>query len=186
MPNYQDGKIYKIVDNTNGDIYIGSSTIRLSARLQNHKQDILKRERNISVKKIILNNDYKIVLLEKYPCNSRDELYSREQYYIDNNKCVNKRRAKSTEEQKQEQMRQLTKIRYNKNRQYELEYNKNYSKNNRLKINLKRQQTYKNKTEEDKQKLRDISNNYKKYTRSWGGDKNNNNNLLCISMDLFF
>jgi predicted GIY-YIG superfamily endonuclease len=41
MPNYQDGKIYKIVDNTNGDIYIGSSTIRLSARLQNHKQDIL-------------------------------------------------------------------------------------------------------------------------------------------------
>ena len=101
MPNYQDGKIYKIVDNTNGDIYIGSSTIRLSARLQNHKQDILKRERNISVKKIILNNDYKIVLLEKYPCNSRDELYSREQYYIDNNKCVNKRRAKSTEEQKQ-------------------------------------------------------------------------------------
>ena len=83
-------------------------------------------------------------------------------------------------------MRQLTKIRYNKNRQYELEYNKNYSKNNRLKINLKRQQTYKNKTEEDKQKLRDKSNNYKKYTRSWCGDKNNNNNLLCISMDLFF
>jgi hypothetical protein len=30
------------------------------------------------------------VLVEKFPCESKDELHARERYYIENNECVNK------------------------------------------------------------------------------------------------
>ena len=37
MVNYQLGKIYKLVDNTNGNIYIGSTCLPyLSSRLAGH------------------------------------------------------------------------------------------------------------------------------------------------------
>ena len=40
MVNYQLGKIYKLVDNTNGNIYIGSTCKPyLSSRLAAHKTD---------------------------------------------------------------------------------------------------------------------------------------------------
>ena len=29
-------------------------------------------------------------IIEKYPCDTKKELLSRERYYIENNKCVNK------------------------------------------------------------------------------------------------
>jgi hypothetical protein len=40
--------------------------------------------------KILENNDYSIVLLEDYPCETKDQLLARERYYIENNICVNK------------------------------------------------------------------------------------------------
>ena len=95
MVNYQYAKIYKIVDNTNGNIYIGSSCEPiLSRRLAQHKSDYkryLKGNHNfITSFEIIKNGNYEIVLIESYPCNSKDELHSREKFYIENNKCVNK------------------------------------------------------------------------------------------------
>ena len=38
MPNYQNGKIYKLVCDDPEKIYIGSTTQRLSARLSSHKK----------------------------------------------------------------------------------------------------------------------------------------------------
>jgi hypothetical protein len=34
--------------------------------------------------------DCDIYLVEKYPCDTKDELHAREGYYIQNNECVNK------------------------------------------------------------------------------------------------
>jgi AAA15 family ATPase/GTPase len=37
-------------------------------------------------------NNYKIILLENCPCNSKDELHARERFHIENNesiKCIN-------------------------------------------------------------------------------------------------
>ena len=40
MPNYQLGKIYKIVDNTNNNIYVGSTCEpTLARRLSSHVRD---------------------------------------------------------------------------------------------------------------------------------------------------
>ena len=39
MSKYQNGKIYKIVDNTNDNVYIGSTINSLNVRLSKHETD---------------------------------------------------------------------------------------------------------------------------------------------------
>ena len=97
MVNYQEGKIYKIVDKTNNNIYIGSTAEKyLSRRLQHHIAnykiyiDPNKKKCYTTSFEIIKNNDFEILLLETYPCNNKYELEQRERYYIENNNCINK------------------------------------------------------------------------------------------------
>jgi predicted GIY-YIG superfamily endonuclease len=95
MPNYQNGKIYKIVDNTNDNVYIGSTTLKPSQRLVQHRsgyKSYCKNTKLSNVKSfdIIKNKDYDIVLMENYPCSTKEELHARERYYIEQNVCVNK------------------------------------------------------------------------------------------------
>tara|TARA_R100000951_G_scaffold100828_1_gene91752 strand:+ start:369 stop:806 length:438 start_codon:yes stop_codon:yes gene_type:complete len=99
MVNYQNGKIYKIVDNTNGSVYIGSTCeINLSRRLQKHKARYkywLKHGKGnkFSSSNIIMNDDFKIELIETYPCNNIEELLKKEQFWIDKIDCINKNRS---------------------------------------------------------------------------------------------
>ena len=95
MPNYQKAKIYKIVDNTNDNIYIGSTCEKLIRRLQKHKSSY-KCYLNPDIKQgymrsfdIIKNGDFNIILLEECSCDNKEQLLSREQYWIDKKKCVN-------------------------------------------------------------------------------------------------
>jgi hypothetical protein len=39
---------------------------------------------------IIKNNNYDIVLIEKCPCNDKEELHKKERFYIENMDCINK------------------------------------------------------------------------------------------------
>lgn len=94
---YQNGKIYKITDNTNGNIYYGSTQKSLNRRLSDHKYDYKRREKEGNTRTssmIISNNDYTMELVEDYPCDSRKELEERESYFINNNKCINKAKKK--------------------------------------------------------------------------------------------
>ena len=75
--------IYKIVDNTNGDVYFGSTKQKLCNRMSGHRQDA-KENKNISSQSIILNGDYSVEVVEY----TNDK--SRERYYIENFNCVNK------------------------------------------------------------------------------------------------
>jgi len=101
MVNYKNGKIYKIIDLTNDNFYIGSTTKKyLSQRLEKHRTNYkcyLEGKTNyVSSYEILSNENYKIYLLENAPCASRDELRMREQYWIDRLNCikmVNKRKA---------------------------------------------------------------------------------------------
>lgn len=88
MPNYQEGKIYKITGG--GLTYIGSTTLKtLAKRLAGHKADI-KRGKKVSSRLVLCHDDCDIVLLENFPCNNKDELHARERYWIDQYDCVNK------------------------------------------------------------------------------------------------
>ena len=73
---------------------IGSTTLALSQRLAQHVSDY-KRWLNskyhyVTSFKIIENGDYDIVLIENFPCNSKEELHARESHFSRTVPCVNK------------------------------------------------------------------------------------------------
>ena len=72
-------KIYRIVDNTNDNIYIGRTTQLLRQRLAEHTYC-----GRCSSRDIIKNGDYRIELIEE----THDKM--RERYWILNTECVNK------------------------------------------------------------------------------------------------
>lgn len=84
MPDYSKGKIYAIYSPSLNITYIGSTTKTLKERLYGH----LKGNTTGS-KQVLKCNDYKITLLENFPCANRYELEMRETEYIKNNECVN-------------------------------------------------------------------------------------------------
>ena len=96
MPDYQNSKIYKIVCNITGKIYIGSTTQKyLASRLSEHVRDYknyttVGKRSYITSFEVIKQGNYDMVLLESYPCNNKMELHAKERYYIENNDCVNK------------------------------------------------------------------------------------------------
>jgi hypothetical protein len=102
MVNYNNGKIYKIVDFTNDNFYVGSTTQeRLCSRLAEHVSDLKcymrgSKSSYCASMEITINENYKIFLLDIYPCNSKDELTMKEQEWMDKLRCdkmVNKHNA---------------------------------------------------------------------------------------------
>ncbi len=112
MVNYGNGKIYKIVCNVTGLVYIGSTTQNLSKRLTSHKCDFGKWKKNksrgyISSYKVLENDNFDIILIEDYPCERKEQLIARERYWKEKTKCVNLRNPHRTEEQKIEQKHEI-------------------------------------------------------------------------------
>lgn len=95
-PNrYSRGKIYKICRDDCSDIYIGSTTVpTLAKRLGEHVSSTKAGANKCTSVQLLSHPGYYIILLEEYPCNSRDALRAREQYWIDASEhAINKRRA---------------------------------------------------------------------------------------------
>ena len=95
---YQNGRIYKIVDNAYNLCYYGSTVQPLSKRMATHKKSFNQfldgtRTSFTTVYRIFIEYDFencKIELVELFPCSIKDELRKREGEYIRNNECVNK------------------------------------------------------------------------------------------------
>lgn len=71
------GKIYKLVDDTNVAVYIGSTKSPLSKRLSEHKANI-KRGRTTTHIKLRDYTGLRIELIEEFACDSRKQLCHRE------------------------------------------------------------------------------------------------------------
>jgi hypothetical protein len=131
MVNYAESKIYKIVGS--GLTYYGSTCQpTLAKRLAAHKCDYkrYKDGKNHCVIKsfdIFELGEYTIVLVEKYPCTSKDELHARERYYIENNECVNKNIPNRTDAEYYQANKECIKAKVSK-----------YREINKIAINLKR------------------------------------------------
>lgn len=100
MVNYQNGKIYKLTSSQTNDVYVGSTTQTLNKRLQGHKGDYKCFQKNggnyNAYYKLLQYNDVQIYLLETCPCNSNEELCTKEQNWIDNTEnCINVNIARS-------------------------------------------------------------------------------------------
>lgn len=92
--NYQNGKIYKIVCNVTGDVYVGSTCRTLASRLSEHKTSLRNylngKSNYITSYKVLENNNYNIKIIKLFPCASKKELYSEESIHIKAIECVNK------------------------------------------------------------------------------------------------
>jgi hypothetical protein len=141
MPNYQLGKIYKIECNATGLIYVGSTceptlARRLAGHVNTYNHYLKGKFRNSTSFEIIKNNDYDIILLEAYPCNSKDELHARESYWTQNTVCVNKVKNQGIQAD----------IGY---KEYKKEYKKDWHLKNKEEHNLKSKKNY----EDNKSKI---------------------------------
>ena len=86
MPDYSQGKVYKILNTETDDVYVGSTTGMLCRRLSKHKAEM--RYRTNSNMKLYAKmkehgeDTFYIELIENYPCGTKEELNAREGYWI--------------------------------------------------------------------------------------------------------
>src|SRR4051812_37595120 len=98
MLNYKNGKIYKLISSQTNKIYVGSTAQKyLSRRFAGYKVNF-ENWINNNVKQsyctfyeLLIYNDVRIILIENYPCESKEQLRQREQFWLDKLKknCVN-------------------------------------------------------------------------------------------------
>ena len=178
MTDYSKTKIYKIESHLGDKIYVGSTAKEyLSQRFQQHK-NCYKQWKEGKVGRVTsydLFEEYgpencQIVLIESYPCSSKDEKNAKESHYIRALDCVNKvipdRTSKQRysdnieiilEEKKQyykknkEKISEKDKRFYQDNKAKILEKDKQYYEENKVKI-LERTKKYR---EENKEKIKD-------------------------------
>jgi hypothetical protein len=157
MPNYQQGKIYKLISPHSNKIYIGSTTKQyLSQRLTEHKNKynlwINNKYHFVSSFDILSLGDVEIILLETYVCNTKDELTARERHWIEQNNelCINKYMPSRNQKERNniyyqnnnEEIKQQTKDYYKKNKDEKLEYAKKYRNLNKEIIQEKQKKKY--------------------------------------------
>ena len=151
MPNYQEGKIYKIYNTINDDIYVGSTTQKLCERMREHRSSSNdKYKKHYPIYKEFSEHgveNFFIELIEKCPCNDKDELRRTEGKYIRGLKpslnmliagrgpkeryVDNKEMFKQYYNDNKEHALQKAKDRYEKNKEQVLEHRKQYKEHNK-------------------------------------------------------
>ncbi len=130
MVNYGNGKIYKIVSSNTEKVYIGSTTKKyLSQRMDEHRSAFKSNKaRKCKSEELLKEDDAQIILLENYPCSSKDELLARERHWYDQYKNVAINKVRPVVSNKERQIQNNEKA-------------KTYRENNREKINTKARET---------------------------------------------
>ena len=105
---YTNGKIYKIINNFNDMVYIGSTCLPLRKRIFNHKKEQRAgRSPNRHLFQLVSEaengwDDFQIVLIESYPFANKDELFRYEEHHraqfvaVTPELCLNMCRAYAT------------------------------------------------------------------------------------------
>lgn len=131
MPNYKNGKIYRIVCNETGEQYIGSTTETLARRLSGHKRSSITPNKKCRSFQIIGRGNYEIVLIEDCPCETKEQLHRRERHFIETMDCVNKKIPLRTNKEYYEANREQSRQYYEANRDIKLEQSRQYYETNR-------------------------------------------------------
>ena len=168
MPNYGNGKIYKMECNETGCIYIGSTTQPITKRIAGHKTNyksfLNNNNQYCTSSKVLEKNNFQYEVLENYKCCTKKELESREREYIDENKViygdllVNKvvptRSSKEYRLENREHLRLSSKDYYQNNREQQCKKQKerddNRTEEQRLDRKKKQKERYDNRTEEQR------------------------------------
>jgi len=170
--DYKNSKIYVIRNHCNDSVYVGSTTQSLSRRFSWHKAQMNFKKFQLYEAFINLGiENFYIELLELYPCSCRDELRSREGYYIRKfdsykngyNMKIAGRTMKDYYEDNKEKIKQKTKDYYEDNKELIKQKTKDYRENNKDNINEYSKKYY----QDNKEKIREHKN--KKFNCECGG-----------------
>ena len=122
--DYKNGKIYKILNNIDDNVYIGSTCQSLSERMSKHRWSIKMNRHNGAfgdkVRELGIEQFY-IELIEEYPCTSREQLLAKEGYHIRQSGTLNKQVAGRTKQE-------FRKLWYENNPDYNREYREEHKK----------------------------------------------------------
>jgi hypothetical protein len=131
---------YKLVNNDESLIYIGSTKkpleVRLSEHIISHYNAKFKYKPKLSSYDIINQNYFKILLLEQFDCDSNKDRMMIEQQFINKYKNINKNRSYSEFNQKTKDSWNTYQRQYYNNTEYS-NYKKDYYKKNKIKIQCK-------------------------------------------------
>tara|TARA_R110002153_G_scaffold20593_5_gene69762 strand:+ start:274 stop:822 length:549 start_codon:yes stop_codon:yes gene_type:complete len=148
MPDYQNAKIYKIINDEMPDkVYYGSTCNTFAKRLSSHKTKS-ESSRRCTSKVLFEYGNPQMILVEKYPCNDKLELTQRERFYIENNECINRivpnRTHKEYYDDNKEMLLSKRKEYYKNNKEKEKQYreankekSKQYREKRKIATNLK-------------------------------------------------
>ena len=202
-----------ITTENSNDIYVGSTTLTLKARLQKHECHY-RTGIYCSSSEIIKQGNYKIILIKNFACDSKEDLEFEETRFQRDMVCVNKNLARLTDEEKKEYKKQYDFENKNEIREYKKQYylenkneinekNKQYYFENKERLNEKNKQYYlENKNEinekqkqyyfENKNEIREYQKQYytdnkqkltKKFTCECGGRYTQVNKLRHFKTD---
>jgi len=153
MPDYSQGKIYKIISDENDKFYIGSTIQPLYKRMYSHRNkhhSCMSKNLGVDIKDCI------IVLVEKFECKDKDELLKKERFYIEKyrkeglnivNKLIPGRTHKQYYEDNKKKIKEQGKEYYQKNKEKIIEQQKEYEEKNKEKI-LRKNKKYREKNKE--------------------------------------
>jgi hypothetical protein len=148
MPDYQNGKIYKIIGGD--ECYVGSTTTSLAKRFSSHKRDMDTTAKLLFDKYGIEN--CKIELIELFPCQTRIDLNKREGIWIIQlksvNRCIAGRTPKETQHANYIKNKEHKKKYRDEHKEDNKEYHKAYREANREKIVAYLREYHKKKREE--------------------------------------
>ena len=85
MADYSKGVIYKLTNDVNDDIYVGSTRMETYMRLDRHLQQSQKDSKTSILYKAmreIGRTHFKLEVLEEYPCDSKQALLKKEREWI--------------------------------------------------------------------------------------------------------
>lgn len=173
---YKNGKIYKLINGVDDEIYVGSTIMTIGSRFSHHKSSVsiypdrpvYKHIRDIGVEY------FTCVLVEKYPCENYRELQKREEYWkIKLSASLNGQKCYQTTEQLAAYKRQwekenkvaLTGKRRARNAKYYNDVRKKKYAENKDEINAKRREIAA--TEEFKAKAKVYNENRKDKSAKW-------------------
>ena len=165
MVKYENGKIYKLVNNVDDKIYVGSTCTTLVKRKYGHIYEIKINRNNCPVYVHLRTVGYEnveIILIEKYPCVDKMELHKRERYWIDylnpelnfviptrtykewrkDNAEIIKEKKKKYRKDNAEIIKEKNKKYYERNKEFINEHRKDYYELNKDEINRKRREYY--------------------------------------------
>jgi hypothetical protein len=148
--DFGKGKIYKITNDYNDDVYVGSTCDLLTKRFSGHKKGInSKTKQNTLIYKLMNEigfERFRIELIEDFPCQDKYQLRQREGHFIRELGTLNMRIECRTDKEYQKD---------NKDKKKEID--KKYNENNKQKI----QEYHKEYYEVNKEKIQEYRGNNK-------------------------